>query len=105
MIDAYQTVHDKIWRPSAGPCRDLRRLAAAGAASADETGERHRMRPGASYRRWLERAEAYCGPSRAGWRDQDVLKTRGLRHRLAQAEHKGVARNPRGRLREGEKAP
>ncbi len=68
VIDAYQTVHEKIcedlppapaaippggWQPPAPP-------QPMDPASATE------CRPGAAYQRWLERAEAYCGPN-ARW--------------------------------------
>src|SRR6267143_1804589 len=109
VIDAYQTVHDKIcedlppataaippggWQPPAPP-------QPMDPASATE------CRPGAAYQRWLERAEAYCGPH-ARWlaKTKTVLKDKkGGVLALTEADYKGVSRNPaEDALRAGEKA-
>src|SRR5207302_6255458 len=108
VIDAYQTVHDKLcedlppvppaippggWQPPAPP-------QPMDPASATE------CRPRAAYQRWLERAEAYCGPH-ARWlaKTKTVLKDRkGGVLTAAAPEHKGISRNPaEDALREGEK--
>ncbi|HWE25300.1 MAG TPA: c-type cytochrome [Myxococcales bacterium] len=98
VIDAYQTVHDKIcedlppapaaippggWQPPAPP-------APMDPASARE------CRPAKTYEHWLERAEAYCGSS-ARWlaKTKVVLKDKkGTVIAAAEPEYKGVARNP-----------
>ncbi|HLB76458.1 MAG TPA: cytochrome c, partial [Candidatus Dormibacteraeota bacterium] len=97
-IDAYQTVHDKIcedlpsapaaippggWQPPAPP-------PPMDPASATE------CRPRAAYQRWLERAEAYCGPD-ARWlaKTKTVLKdAQGAVVALTDAAYKGISRNP-----------
>ena len=108
VIDAYQTVHDKI-------CEDLAQAPAAippggwqppAPPQPMDPASATQCRPGAAYRHWLERAEAYCGPP-ARWlaKTKTVLKdAKGGVVVLAEAEHKGVARNPAEEaLRAGEK--
>src|SRR3989441_2482168 len=109
VIDAYQTVHDKI-------CEDLPPVPAAippggwqppAPAQPMDPASATECRPRAAYQRWLERAEAYCGPS-ARWlaKTKTVLKdAKGGVVALAQPEHKATSRNPaEDALREGEKA-
>src|SRR5437588_189951 len=109
VIDAYQTVHDKLcedlppvpsaippggWQPPAPP-------QPMDPASATE------CRPRAAWQRWLERGQAYCRPG-GRWlaRTKTVLKdAKGGVVALAQPERKATSRNPaEDALREGEKA-
>src|SRR5207302_4499792 len=109
VIDAYQTVHDKLcedlppvppaippggWQPPAPP-------QPMDPASATE------CRPRAAYQRWLERAEAYCGPD-ARWlaTSKTVLKdAAGAVVALTAADYEGISRNPAAdALREEDKA-
>src|SRR5438067_2876357 len=98
VIDAYQTVHDKI-------CEDLPAQPAAippggwqppAPAQPMDPASATECRPRKSYEHWLERAEAYCGPS-ARWlaKTKVVLKDKqGAVIAAAEPEHKGVSRNP-----------
>src|SRR5437879_8262162 len=95
VIDAYQTVHDKIcedlpaqpaaippggWQPPAPP-------SPMDPASASE------CRPGKAYERWLDRAEAYCGPG-ARWLAKTKVVLKDAQNALITAatepEYKGV---------------
>jgi len=109
VIDAYQAVHDKICEdlppvPTAIPPGGLQPPAPPppmDPASATD------CRPRAAYQKWLERAEAYCGPG-PRWlaKSKTVLKdAAGAVVALTEADYKGIARNPAAdALREGDKA-
>ena len=98
VIDAYQAVHDKI-------CEDVPPVPAAippggwqppAPAAPMDPASATECRPRAAYQRWLERAEAYCGPN-ARWlaKTKTVVKDKkGGVIPLAEPQYKGMARNP-----------
>src|SRR5215470_9954212 len=106
VIDSYQAVHDKV-------CEDLPPAPAAvppggwqppAPAAPMDPASATECRPRATYEKWLEQAEAYCGPS-ARWlaKTKTVLKEKkGAVVALTEAAYKGIARNPAADFLRGE---
>ncbi|HYV67412.1 MAG TPA: c-type cytochrome, partial [Myxococcales bacterium] len=106
VIDSYQAVHDKV-------CEDLPPAPAAvppggwqppAPAAPMDPASATECRPRATYEKWLEQAEAYCGPS-ARWlaKTKTVLKEKkGAVVALTEAGYKGIARNPAADFLRGE---
>ncbi len=109
VIDAYQKIHDALCEdvppePGAVPIGGYSPPAAPTPMDPAQATE---CRPRAAWQKWMEMAEAYCGPD-ARWfpKTKTVLKdAKGAVLTEAKVEYKGVARNPALDAMKGEEKP
>ncbi len=109
VIDAYQKIHDAICEdlppaPEAIPIGGYQPPAEAAAIDPAQATE---CRPRAAWQKWMEMAEAYCGPD-ARWlaKTKTVLKdAKGAVLAEKKAEPRATARNPALEAMKGEEKP
>ena len=110
VIETYQGVHDKICEevPVAPLAIPIGGAPAVAEAPPPDPAAATECRPRAVYQRWIEMADAYCGPSaRALARTKVVLKdSAGAVLGLEKTDWKGRARNPaRDAMSEADEKP